>query len=92
VEPKRTVEGANVWFERQEYVEEKKQKVIEGDPTVLDLLDLLWFEGDVALDFVEKLSKQLKETIASTWKSYEELVPEENRTAVTDLIRRLPKE
>ncbi len=89
VESNKVVDGAKLRLERNEYIEQKKRKILEGNPTILDLLDLLWFEGEDAWRFADLLSEDIKRKIVRSIEKYVKLVPGENQTIIDEIQRRL---
>ncbi len=85
VEPNKEIEGANLRFERNEYIEQKKRKILERNPTVLDLLDLFWFEGEDVWRFMDSLMEDIRREIVRSIEKYKGLVPEENRIVINEL-------
>jgi len=89
VEPSKEIDGVKLRFDRAEYLQQKKRKILEGNPTILDLLDLLWFEGEEAWDFIDLLPSNAVERIAKSWGKYIELVPRENQATIEEILRNL---
>ena len=89
VEPNKRIGGVKLRFNNTEYLQQKKRKILEGNPTILDVLDLLWFEGETAREFVDSLPTNAVERITRGWEKYVELVPRENRSLIDDILRRL---
>ena len=89
VKPNKEVEGVKLRFDKNEYVEQKKRKVLEGNPTILDILDLFWFEGERAWEFVSLLPEDVRKKIVRSMGKFMRLVPRETRAVVEEIHQRL---
>ena len=88
-EPNKQIDGVKLRFDRADYLQQKKRKVMEGNPTILDLLDLLWCEGEETWNFIDSLPANVVEKVVKSWNKYIEFIPRENQTIVDEILRRL---
>ena len=89
VEPNKEVEGVKLRVEGNEYAEQKKRKILEGNPTILDLLDLFLFEGEDAWKFADSLPEDVRKKIMGNQEKYVEFVPRKNQIVIDEIQRRV---
>ncbi len=90
IKPNKKMDNVRLRFERKEYIQQIQQTLSgTGFPSILEILDLFWFEGEKAWDFVNLLPKDIQRRILNSVNVYTELIPKENRPLVREIVERI---
>ena len=83
LEPNQTVDGVGIHLSRDEYVREKREKLLSDRATILDLLDLLWFGEDVN---PASIPAQVAQRIVRDYPRHLSMIPRENMPTAQKIL------